>query len=362
MGTTAATADPEKLMAFAGRVSGSAVGAMNCALTLVGDQLGLYKALASSGPVNSVALAAKTNLSERWVREWLYHQACNGQIEYVEADDTFLLTPEAEIVLTNENHAAYMGGLLQTVMALLETVKDLPESFRTGLGQTYDQKGEACMCGIEKLTRNLEANHLVPDLLPQVDRVTERLAAGAAVADVGCGAATSTIAMAKAFPQSKFAAYDICKYALHRARINVDRSGVSNIELYNPIDHPLPQDGSLDLVTTFDVVHDTTDPKGLIDAIFRSLKPDGIWLCADIQGKQTFALNMKENPIAPLAYGFSLLVCMSSGLSVPEGAGLGTLGFHEQKAREMSERAGFTKFRNIPFQCDVMNVFYEIGK
>ena len=352
--------NPQALRAFTGKVSGSVTGGLNCALTLVGDQLGLYKALAKTGPCTSQTLADATNLSERWVREWLYQQSCIEQIDYDEAADSFSLAPEAEAVLATPEHPAYLGGMFQSVVAMFETVGDLPDSFRTGVGQSYDDKGESCACGIERMSRKFQESHLVPDLLPKLDGVIEKLTAGAHVADVGCGAATSTVAMAAAFPNSEFTGYDISLHALNRARQNVDAVGAKNIHLHNPIDHPLPEDGSLDLITTFAVIHDSTHPEALIDAIKRSLKPDGVWLCADVQGKPTFGENKRENPIATLAYSFSVLVCMSAGLSVAGGAGLGTLGFHEQKAQEMSAAAGFTRFRTIPFEGDVFNAFYEI--
>ncbi len=352
--------NPDKLRKFTGQVSASVTGGLNCALTMVGDQLGLYKGLAELGPATSDELAAHLRLSERWVREWLYQQTCIGQIEFDEEQGTFGLTPEAEAVLATPDHPAYLGGMFHSVVAMFETVSDLPECFRTGVGQSYDDKGEACACGIERMSRKFQQDHLIPDLLPQLDDVLAKLSAGARVADVGCGAATSTIAMAQHFPNSEFIGYDISLNALNRARQNMDAARVKNLTLHNPIDHPLPEDGSLDFITTFDVIHDSTHPDSLIDAIKRSLKPDGTWLCADIQGKPSFPENLKENPIATLAYSFSVMVCMSSGLSVPGGAGLGTLGFHEQKAREMSKDAGFTRFRVIPFEGDVFNAFYEI--
>ncbi len=352
--------NPEALQAFAGQVSQSIVGGLNCALTLLGDQLGLYKALAELNRATSTDLADKTRLSERWVREWLYQQSCVGQIGYNEADDTFYLTSEAVAVLADENHPAYMGGMFQSVVAIYDTVDQLPECFRTGLGQSYDDKGENCACGIERMSKKFQNDHLVPDLLPKLDGMVERLKAGARVADVGCGGATSTIAMAKAFPNSEFVGYDISMHALGRARDNINSAGVTNIQLHNPIDHPLPEDGSLDFVTTFDVIHDSTHPDMLINAIRRSLKNDGTWLCADVKGMPTFAENLNDNPMATLAYSFSVLVCMSAGLSSPDGAGLGTLGFHETKAREMTAALGFTQFKTVPFDGDVFNAFYEI--
>jgi ubiquinone/menaquinone biosynthesis C-methylase UbiE len=349
----------DELRRFSGKVSGSISGGLNCALTLVGDQLGLYKALAA-GPTTSTGLANATRLSERWVREWLYQQACIGQLSYDEATDAFSMTPEAVAVLANPDHPAYMGGMFASVVAMFDTVHSLPDCFRTGIGHSFDAKGESCACGIERMSRKFQANNLVPDLLPALPDTLTKLQAGARVADVGCGAANSTVAMAKAFPSSTFTGYDISMHALNLARNNINSAGVSNLTLHNAIDHPLPEDQTFDFITTFDVVHDATHPAQLINAIRKSLKPDGTWLCADIKGRPTFAENLKDNPIATLAYSFSVMVCMSAGLSVPGGAGLGTLGFHEQKAREMTAAAGFSRFRVVPFAGDVFNAFYEI--
>ena len=345
---------------FAGAVSQSVVGGLNCALTLLGDQLGLYKALAASGPQGSEALADATGLSERWVREWLYQQACIGQVAYDERQNQFYLTDAAACVLANTEHPAYLGGMFQSVMAIFETVDQLPDSFRTGMGRSFDDKGENCACGIERMSRKFQADHLVPDLLPLMDGMVERLSAGARVGDVGCGGAISTIAMAKAFPASHFIGYDISEHALDRARGNLAEAGVDNIKLNNPLHDPLPEDASLDFITTFDVVHDSTHPESLISAIRKSLKDSGVWLCADVKGLPTFADNLRDNPMAALAYSFSVTVCMSAGLSTPDGAGLGTLGFHEQKAREMSGDLGFTRFDVLPFEGDVFNAFYDI--
>jgi 2-polyprenyl-3-methyl-5-hydroxy-6-metoxy-1,4-benzoquinol methylase len=352
--------NPEALKAFAGMVSNSVTGGLNCALTMVGDQLGLYRALAEHGPTQSGELAEATHLSERWVREWLYQQACIGQIEYDEEADSFFLTSEGKAVLADENHPAYLGGMIQSVVAMFESVEHLPECFRSGLGQSFDDKGESCACGIERMSRKFQTDYLVPALLPRLDGITERLTAGAMVGDVGCGAATSTIAMAKAFPESNFVGYDISQHALERARANIAAAGVKNIKLHNPVYDALPENQTFDFITTFDVVHDSTHPAQLIEAIKNSLKPGGSWLCADVKGLPTFADNKRDNPMATLAYSFSVLVCMSAGLSTPDGAGLGTLGFHEQKAREMTSEAGFSSFDVIPFDGDVFNAFYDI--
>jgi len=211
--------DPKALQAFAGKVSGSVTAGMNVALTFVGEQLGLYKGLAAIGPATSQQLADKTQLSERWVREWLYQQVCIGQITFDEAATEFSMSPEAKAVLADPEHPAYLGGMIHSVVAMYDTLEHLPECFRTGLGQSFDDKGEACACGIERMSRKFQQLHLVPDLLPSTEGAVAKLTAGALVADVGCGAGVAMIEMAKAYPHSQFIGYDISMNALGRARI-----------------------------------------------------------------------------------------------------------------------------------------------
>ncbi|MCB1647827.1 MAG: SAM-dependent methyltransferase, partial [Pseudomonadales bacterium] len=201
--------DPAALQAFAGKVSQSVTAGMNVALTHVGEQLGLYQGLAELGTATSDSLAEKTNLSERWVREWLYQQTCAGQVSYDEEQQQFYLTPEAKAVLATPDHPAYMGGMVHSVVAMYDTVEHLPDCFRTGIGQSFDDKGEACACGIERMSRKFQQLHLVPTLLPALDDVVRKLEAGALVADVGCGAGVAMIQMAKAFPNSIFIGYDL---------------------------------------------------------------------------------------------------------------------------------------------------------
>jgi 2-polyprenyl-3-methyl-5-hydroxy-6-metoxy-1,4-benzoquinol methylase len=352
--------DSEKLGQYAQMVAGTVQQSLNCALSFVGDQLGLYRTLYGLGATNSTGLAEASGLDERWVREWLYQQATTGQIEYRDDDETFALSPEAAAVLVDDTHPAYLGGMFQSAVALYETIDELPKSFRSGIGQSYEAKGESCACGVERMSRQFQHYQLVQNLLPMLDGVVAKLESGVRVADVGCGSATSTVTMAKAFPNSQFFGYDNSRNALKRATQSVSESGVENVTILDPTHDPLSEDGSFDLITTFDVIHDSTHPVELIAAIRKSLTADGTWLCADVIGKPTFAENLADNPIAPLAYAFSVMVCMSSALSVPGGAGLGTLGFHEQKARELTAAADFSRFRRIDYEGDIFNAYYEI--
>ena len=197
------------------------------------------------------------------------------------------------------------------------------------------------------------------EVLPRLDGVVGKLESGAKVADVGCGAGVALVEMAKAFPRSSFHGFDNSRMALARAEAHRAGAGVTNLAFHDTTHERLPEDGSFDLITTFDCIHDMTHPTEAIGAIRRSLKPDGTWFVADIRGYPSFAENLSEQPLSGLLYGFSVVCCMRAALSVPGGAGLGTLGFPEDVARRMAEEAGFTRFRKHDFQ-NPLNDYYEI--
>ena len=165
--------------------------------------------------------------------------------------------------------------------------------------------------------------------------------------------------LAEAFPKSTFVGSDISRHALDRAEAKLAGAGVSNARFADPRDEPLPDDGSIDLVTTFDCIHDMAHPTPVVEAIRRSLRDDGHWLLVDIRAGETLAQNIEMNPMAPLLYGVSVLACMSSAMSEPDGEGLGTLGLPASKAEEMTRATGFTRFRALDVSHP-MNAFYEV--
>jgi 2-polyprenyl-3-methyl-5-hydroxy-6-metoxy-1,4-benzoquinol methylase len=353
--------DRDKLQQFLGQVSGSLTAGINCAVTAVGDQLGLYQALHGLRAATSAELAAHTGLSERWVREWLRHQACLRQVDYDADSDRFHLSPEAVAVLVDDGHPSYMMGGFHSVVATFPSVGNLAQSFHTGIGRSYDDHGEGCACGIERMSAYANRVALFEKVLPLLEGGVAQFERGIRVADVGCGGGVATIAMAERYPNSSFIGYDTSEHALERARGRLATLDLPNIRFVNPLQEAMPASPTFDLVTTFDVVHDTTHPAQLIGAIHGALADDGSWLCADIRSFPAFADNLAKNPMAGLMYGFSLMVCMSSGLSTPDGAGLGTLGFNEVVARGMTSAAGFTRFRRLDYD-NPMNNYYEIRK
>ena len=331
--------DPDALKQFQFRLFTKLEGAMTSGMVHLGDRLGLYRAMVRSAPLTSSELAARTGLVERWVREWAYNQAAAGMIE-VDDDERFSLTPEAQAVLASPDHEAYGLGLFYQLPRRCRRWTPPPTSFRTGIGHDFDSSGPEGAIGVERGFEPWNRAHLLTDVLPLLDGVVGRLRAGCAVADVGCGAGGAVLLMAEAFPASHFVGYDISRHALDRAEQRRREADVANARFVDPRDEQLPDDRSLGLVTTFDCLHDMTDPAGTARTIFDALAPDGTWLLVDIKALDTFAENVGRNPMAALMYGVSVLSCLSWSLSVDGGAGLGTLGLPESVARRSPATPG----------------------
>jgi SAM-dependent methyltransferase len=352
------TVDLEKTRAKAEQVFNLLGGALVSAMIYLGDRMGLYQALNGAGATTSEELARSTGLHERWVREWLYGQAAANLIEY-KGEGRFELSAETALVLANENSPFFLAGGFCALPQQMAVLKLLPESFKSGKGLTYDQLGPEVNRGVERLLAPWFRTQLVPHALPKLDGVVAKLAGGAKVADVGCGAGVALIEMAKAYPNSQFHGYDIAKVPLARARENARAAGLSNLMFHDASHDPIPADASHDFITTFDCLHDMTRPDLVMQAIRKAIKPDGTWLIADVHGQPTFEQNLTDNPLAPVMYGFSVICCMSSALSEPDGLGLGTLGFPEPVARKMTAEAGFTRFVTRDFENPI-NAYYEV--
>lgn len=355
--------DPDALKLFSYRVFSNLQGAVTAGMIHLGDALGLYRALADAGePLDSAGLAARTGLHERWVREWVYNQAAAGIVETVTAPtsaERFTISAEAAAVLADEEHPAFGMGMFHRLPETMAALRDLPQSFRTGIGHDYDSLGAEGAISIERSFEPWNQAFVQPVVLPALDGIVERLERGIEVADVGCGAGGLVMLLAEAFPNSTFHGYDISRHALDRAEQRRVEAGLGNAVFHDASTDPLPEDGRFGLVTAFDCIHDMTHPAEVIGSIRRSLADDGTWLLVDIKALDTFAENTERNPMAALLYGISVLSCMSSALSTADGAGLGTLGLPESRARALSEEAGFTRFRRLPIE-HVTNAFYEI--
>jgi hypothetical protein len=352
----------DRLRMFSFQVFSKLEGAFTAGMIHVGDRLGLYRAMADAdGPMTSTDLAVATGFQERWVREWLSNQAAARLIEFDASGghDRFSLSGEARAVLASPNHPAFGMGMFHRLPQTMQALDAMPESFLTGLGQDYDSHGPEGAIGIERSFEPWNNHNLLRKVLPAMDGVVERLTTGAAVADVGCGAGGAVLLMAEAFPNSRFVGYDISQHALERAVAKLAESGLTNARFADPRDEPLPDDASLDVVTTFDCIHDMAHPTPVISAIRSSLRDDGHWLLVDIRAAETLAENIERNPMASLLYGVSVLTCMSSALSEYGGEGLGTLGLPAAKAQAMAGEGGFSRFRILDVGHP-MNEFYEV--
>ncbi len=355
--------DPDALKLFSFNVFNQLSGAVTAGMIHLGDRLGLFRALADAGDMmTSDELAERAELDERWVREWAYNQAAAGLLT-VDASspgrEQFGLSPEGVAVLASPEHPANGVGMFHRFPQTMAALEAMPESFRTGVGHDYDSHGAEGAVGIERSFEPWNRAYLIPTVLPEIDGLVERLESGIAVADIGCGAGGAALMLAEAYPNSQFVGYDISRHALDRANERRVEAGVDNVRFVDPRDEPLPDDHSVDFITTFDCIHDMAYPTQMIKAIRAALADEGVWLLVDIKGRDSFAENVEKNPMASLMYGISVLSCMSSALSEPDGEGLGTLGLPESKAREMAAAAGFSKFRNLGIKHS-LNAFYEV--
>ena len=301
------------------------------------------------------------------MREWAYNQASAKLISYTSLrseppaidDDTFFLSPEQRAVLADESHPAFGMGMFHRLPQTMESLKRLPETFRTGIGHDYDSHGPEGAVGIERSFEPWNLANLVPVVLPAIPGLTAQLSAGATVADVGCGAGGAVLRMAREYPASRFVGYDISTYALARANERLAESALPNARFTDPRSEPLPDDHSLHFVCTFDCIHDMTHPSAVMRAIRSALRNDGVWLLVDIKAHDGFVMNAEKNPMASLMYGVSVMSCLSSAMSTPDGAGLGTLGLSAGTAEAMAKHAGFSSFERLDIEHSV-NAFYAI--
>jgi SAM-dependent methyltransferase len=352
-----AAVDPARVEEITGAAFGYLSGFITAGMIYLGDELGLYRALRGAGPRTSEEVAGMTGLNERWLREWLRGQASAGLIDYV-GDGRYRLSDEAGLVLADEDNPGSFIGAFSDLPEQLASLHRARDSFRTGVGFTYDDGGPSVARSIERMLGPWNKTILITEALPKLDGIVTKLEGGARSADIGCGGAVASIAMAKHFPNSEFHAYDDSKHALERARNNVREAGVSNVFVHDIADEPLPADASFDLVTCLDCLHDMARPDLAAAAIRSAIKPDGTWFIVDIESSANFEENL-ENPLGPMMYGYSIMTCMASSSSTPDGLALGTLGLPEPEMRELARAAGFSRFQRVPGLEHPFNAYYE---
>lgn len=333
--------DEAKLNAFVGKMVTEISAAMSGALALLGDKLGLYKALAEHGPLTSEELAERTGTAERYVREWLAAQAASEYVVYDEKTGRFSMTPEQAMALADENNPASLIGMFDVVASAYLDEPKVRQAFRTGKGVGWGEHSECLFRGAERFFRVGYAAHLVQEWLPALDGMKAKLERGAKVADVGCGHGASTIIMAKAFPNSQFVGFDIHPPSIDRAREAAEEAGASNARFEVATAKDYPGDG-YDLIAFFDCLHDMGDPVGAARHACEALAPEGACMFVEPYANDTLAQNL--NPVGRLFYSASTMICTPASLSQEVGLGLGAQA-GEARLRDVAMQAGFARFR-----------------
>ena len=334
--------DPDRLNAFLGRMLGDMGATLNAALVVVGDRLGIYKAMEAAGPMDAAALARRTGTTERYVREWLAAQAASGYVTHDATTGQFHLEPEQAMVFAQEGSPAFMAGFFEIAEAVFRAVPRVTDAFRSGKGVGWHEHHRCLFCGTERFFRTSYNHHLVPEWLPALDGVAAKLQLGATVADVGCGHGASTILMAQAFPKSRFYGFDYHLPSIETARDAAAKAGVADriaFEVASAKEFPAR---GYDLVTFFDCLHDMGDPQGAAAHVRASLKPDGTWMIVEPFAHDRMADNL--NPVGRIYYAASTMICTPASLSQEVGAALGAQA-GELRLREVVTAGGFTRFR-----------------
>lgn len=349
--------DPDEVARFAFRVWGYKQGEMVSLLIHLGDRLALYGALNGAGAVTPDELARRTGLHPRWLREWLRG---NAAADLLASDDgeRFQLTAVGAMVLAREGDSLQFAAGAFGPPPDPVLVEDLADAFRTGVGLAYDRHGVTGVHQTERMLGPWARLSLVPRIVPALEGVHDRLAAGTLVADVGCGAGGALTALAQAYPRSTFHGFELSRLAIERARARIAEVGLTNVEIVDRRAEELSDSRDYSLVLTFDCLHDMTRPDAAAAAIRRAIADDGTWLVKEVRCDDTWAGN-RRNPMLAMFLGFSIIACMSSALSEPDGAGLGTIGLPPRTLEQLARDAGFTQFKIHDFE-DPANLYYEI--
>ncbi len=330
-------------------------GAVSTApLILLGDRLGLYRALTDAGPCTSAELAHHTGTHERYVREWLNAQAASGYVTYDPATAHYGLTPEQALLFADESSPAFIIGAFQTALAATRIESKLEAAFRSGAGVGWHEHDHSLFHGIERFFRTSYNTNLVQNWLPTLTGMEQRLQAGATVADIGCGHGASTILMAQAYPRSRFNGFDYHPESIEAATARALEPGVADrctFAVASAKDFP---GRNYDLVTVFDALHDMGDPAGASRHVLTTLSREGTWMIVEPYAGDRVEDNL--NPIGRAYYAGSTLICTPCSLAQEVGLALGAQA-GEKRMREVVTGAGFTRFRRTtqtPF-----NLVYE---
>ncbi len=350
----APTIDMDKLMSFVFRAVDEVGATLNTALVVMGDKLGLYRALAAGGPMTSSELAQRSGCSERYVREWLNAQAAGQYVEYEPESGRYTLPPEHVVALTDESSPAYLPGFFQIALGSVHDSPRVTDVAKTGAGTGWHDHVTDVHEGCERFFRPGYNAHLINEWLPALDGVVEKLESGASVADVGCGHGASTVLMSQAFPESTFRGFDYHDQSIKTATDRAQAAGVADRVRFEVASAAGFSGEEYELVTMFDCLHDMGDPVGAARHVLSTLASDGTWMIVEPLAGDRVEDNL--NPVGRAYYAFSTLLCTPCSLSQDVGLALGAQA-GEARIREVVTGAGFTRFKRVaetPF-----NVVFE---
>jgi 2-polyprenyl-3-methyl-5-hydroxy-6-metoxy-1,4-benzoquinol methylase len=354
--TTQQTIDQAKADAFVGKVLSDTAGLAVTVMSSIGDRLGLFKNLAEQGSATSEELAERAHVNERYAREWLSAMASAGYLEYDPASHRFTLPPEHVPVLAQEGGPVFFGGVQEEIVGLSGPINQLMQAFRDGGGVPMEAYDPSAWEGIARFTSGWFENLLLPVWLPAMPDVLAKLEQGALVADVGCGQGKALIKLAQSFPRSRFVGYDSFAPFIQEATANAQAAGVAERVRFEhrDVSEGLPE--QYDVITTFDVVHDAVNPRRLLRVIRNALRPDGRYVCLEINSSDKLEENI--GLLGAFFYSCSVLYCMTTSLA-EGGEGLGTTGIPEPIMRELCAEAGFSNVRRVPME-NPFNILYEV--
>jgi ubiquinone/menaquinone biosynthesis C-methylase UbiE len=346
--------DQDKLMAFLGTFVGDLGATMAAGSVVVGERLGLYRALAAK-PQTPQELADATGTDARYIDEWLRGQAAGGYLQFDAESGMYSMTEEQAFALTDPDGPVFVPGAFQLALGTLQALPRITEAIRTGDGVGWHEHDDEVFAGCERFFRPGYLANLTASWLPALAGAEDKLRAGARVADIGSGHGASTVLMATSFPQSTFIGSDYHDGSVAEARIRAKDAGVADRVTFEVASAQTFGGGPFDLVTTFDALHDMGDPLGAARHVRESLAPDGTWMVVEPYAGDTVADNL--NPVGRVYYSFSTFLCVPNALSQPGGYALGAQA-GEPAIRRLATDAGFTRFRRVaetPF-----NIVYEI--
>ena len=345
----------DRVKKFSAQVSNDIGAAMLGAMSYIGDRLGIFKSLAASGSVTSSELAQKTGLDERYLREWLAAMTAAEYVTYDPESKRYSMSPENAMILAREESPFFMGGFIQGIIPNLSVTPKVLEAFKDGKGVKQSEYPPETFESMERSTANMYRNQLVKHWLPAIPHVVKALEEGGSALDVGCGSGRCAIALAQAFPTAKLFGFDAHPGSLERARNNARAAGLGDRVTFEVVDCTKLPAAKFDFISTFDVVHDSIDPVGLLRSIRGALKSGGTYLMVEVNVSARLEDNV--NAMGRMMYSMSTLYCMSVSLG-GGGAGIGAC-MGEDKARALAREAGFSSFERLPVK-DLFSVLYEL--